>query len=124
MFNYYTKGIIKERKAFMHFIILTNIINDLKLNMLIRIKFMLKHSVKINFVRKTCVFRLALELKVQREAETCLRFYNITHKVIVAYTTVILAIATTFVNANFVIFFTLNSKTNKLAVLYYFYATY
>jgi hypothetical protein len=46
------------------------------------------------------------------------------HKIIAAYTIVILIIATMFVNANFVTFFTLNSKTDRLAILYYFYITY
>jgi hypothetical protein len=92
--------------------------------MLIKTKFMLKYSIKINFVRKTYVFRLALGLEVQEKAKACLRFYNITHKIIAAYTIVILVIATTFINANFIIFFILNNKTNKLATLYYFYITY
>jgi hypothetical protein len=45
-------------------------------------------------------------------------------KVIAVYIIVILAIATAFINVNFVIFFILDSKMDKLAILYYFYTTY
>ncbi len=49
---------------FKYFIVIVNIINNLKLKILIRTKFILKHKIKINFIKKTYIFKLALELKI------------------------------------------------------------
>ncbi len=54
---------------FGHFIVIVNIINNLKLKMLIGTKFKLKHKIKINFIKKIYVFRLVLGLEVQSKGK-------------------------------------------------------
>ncbi len=55
---------------FGYFIVIASIINNLKPKILIGTKFILEHKVKINFVKKIYIFRLALGLEVQSKTKT------------------------------------------------------
>ncbi len=49
---------------FRYFIVIANIINNLKLKILIRTKFILEYKVKIDFIKKIYVFKLVLGLEI------------------------------------------------------------
>ena len=84
-----------------------NIINFLKLNILIKTNFILKYSIKINFIYKIYVFKLALKLKTIKKTKAKQLINYILQKVIAANNIIISAIATAFINVNFFVFLTL-----------------
>jgi hypothetical protein len=49
-FNFYIDRIVKNSDAYGHFTVIVNVIDLLKLNILIGINFILEHGVKIDFV--------------------------------------------------------------------------